>query len=222
MRNNIWVIKSVSPQERMGREAPWIQRTLLLLPIRFYCNTPHQLQHPAAQCNILQHTLQHTTTPREDFVLLPIWFYYHTLRHAATHGNTRQHTATLPGDFVAAAHLVLLPHTATRGNTLQHTATDWNTPRGLCCGCPSVPLQHAVTRCNTLQHTATHCNTLQHTATHCNTLQHSATLGNTLQHTATLPEDFVWATHLVVRSRSHAPSCRHTLSLSVSLYYTQP
>jgi len=128
--------------------------------------------HTAPHCNTPQHaaTYGNTLQHTDPHTYSQTATRCSTLQHTATHGNTRQHT-----------HTHTLRHASIRCNMLQHTATHCNT--------------YKLTRCNTLQHAVTHGNTRQHTATHgsthgstctltcCNTLQHTATHSNTLQHT---------------------------------------
>ena len=101
------------------------------------------LQHIATHCPTLQRTAT-THSDGESRVRGYRGYDSLTLKGAATHCNTLQHTET---------HCNILQHTATRCNaqTRWREQITWTQKLGL---------THSGRRCNTLQHTATHCNTL--------------------------------------------------------------
>ena len=204
------------------------------------------LQH---NCNILQHTLQHTKKVFEDtrivFGALAILFFKSKLsatQHNETHRNTLQHTAT---------------HTATHGkglrghahriwsldkhsrksdtlqcNTLHHSATHTTRLSATHAFRASTNMLKSKTHCNTLQHTATHTRThttthvfrastnILKSQTHCNTLQHTATHCNTLQHTATHCNTLQHtATHTTTHTITHTTT--HTTTHALRALHSQ-
>ena len=119
------------------------------------------------------------------------------LRHAATHFNTPQHTATVEetqcqNDHYTARHCIMLQHTATGQMTQLKSHGD----------------DHNATHCNTLQNTATHCNTLQHTATHCNRQRDAAQMPRRRSHYNT------FATHCNTLQQAKRHCSRTTMTIN--------
>jgi len=136
-----------------------------------------------------------------------------TLQHAATRGNTLQHTATHCSAYIHTHAVHVRQHTATHCNVLQCVAVCSLQCVAVCWSvlfifCDTYVLSHTssalvVTYCTTLQHIAAHCNTLQCVAVCswqcCSVLQRfvyvsqyicisaymQCTCGNSLLHTAT-------------------------------------